>query len=215
MIMEVIPSINCPDEASVRKKLDVLTAFLSPGAFVHLDITDGVFSQHPTWGDARAWAAIGSPFALEVHMMVEDPLQYADDWFSAGAERLIVHAETLSESTLHGLRDMANIHKGELMLTSRPETTNDELNRWIKHFSQFQVLSVSPGSAGQAFLPFSLEKIRFLREAAPDATIEVDGGINLETVRLVKDAGADVIVSASYLFDSADPKKTFEELIKI
>lgn len=213
--MEVIPSINCPDEESVRKKIDVLTAFLSPGAFVHLDVTDGIFTQHPTWGDARAWASIGSPFVLEVHLMAEDPLRYADDWFAAGAERLIVHAETLSDRVLHSLREMANVHKGELMLTSKPETTNDEILPWVQHFTQFQVLSVAPGSAGQKFLPFSLEKIRLLREASPDATIEVDGGINLETARLVKDAGADVIVSASYLFDSADPKKTFEALIKI
>ena len=213
--MEVIPSINCVDERGVRSRLDALKNFLPHGSFVHFDATDGVFSRHATWNDARAWGALGVPFAFEVHLMVENPLDYADDWFVAGAERLIVHAETLSDAVLHGLREMADVHKGELMLTSKPETTNDEIYPWIRHFTKFQVLSVEPGSAGQKFLPCALEKIRFLRESSPNATIEVDGGIDLETARLVKYAGADTIVSAHYLFDNDNPQKAFEELMKI
>jgi len=213
--MDVIPSINCKDDACVLEKINVLKKFLEPGAFVHCDVTDGVFSQHITWGDPRAWAAIKSPFALEVHLMVEFPLEYADDWFAAGARRLIVHAETLSGGALHGLLEVADRHQGELMLSSRPETTNDEIHALIPRFAKFQVLAVAPGAAGQEFLPFALEKMRFLREMSPDATIEVDGGINPQTARLAKSAGADTVVSAHYLFDNADPKKAFEDLKNI
>jgi len=213
--MDVIPSINCSDEQCVREKIDVLKKFLEPGAFVHCDVTDGVFSAHKTWGDPRMWMAIKSPFALEVHLMVEFPLEYADDWFSAGARRLVVHAETLEGGVLHGLREVADRHQGELMLTSKPETPDDEFRMLIPQFTKFQVLAVAPGAAGQEFLPFALEKIRFLRELSPDATIEVDGGMNPETARLAKSAGADTVVSAHYLFDNADPKKAFEDLANL
>jgi ribulose-phosphate 3-epimerase len=74
------------------------------------------------------------------------------------------------------------------------------------------VLAVQPGPAGQTFLPFVEEKIRFLREAVPDAIIEVDGGMNPDTARLVKVMGADTIVSSNYIFSAADPKKAYEEL---
>ncbi len=213
--MVVIPSINCADIRGVRDRIAVLKNILEPGAYVHLDVTDGVFSRHATWGDPRGWMELGAPFALEVHLMVEFPVEYADDWFSAGAKRLIVHAETLSPPVLHALRELADRHRGELALTSRPETTSDELVPFVSQFARFQVLSVAPGSAGQQFLPFALEKIRFLRDASPDATIEVDGGMTPETARLAKSAGADALVSAHYLFDNADPKKAFEELTKI
>jgi ribulose-phosphate 3-epimerase len=213
--MEVIPSLNCKDAACAREKIEVLKTFLPSGAYVHLDVTDGVFSQHATWNDPRGWAALAAPFALEVHLMVEHPLDYADDWFAAGARRLVVHAETLSGNVLHGLRALADRHKEGLVLTSKPETTNDEIEPFVSQFSKFQVLSVSPGAAGQAFQPFALEKIRFLREMSPNATIEVDGGVNPDTARRAKAAGADTLVSAHYLFDNNDPKSAFEELMKI
>jgi ribulose-phosphate 3-epimerase len=86
------------------------------------------------------------------------------------------------------------------------------MNPYLKHSRLFQVLAVQPGPSGQPFLSSVLEKIRFLREEHPDATIEVDGGINLETAKLVKEFGADTIVSSSYIFNSPDPKRAYQEL---
>jgi ribulose-phosphate 3-epimerase len=77
------------------------------------------------------------------------------------------------------------------------------------------VLAVQLGAAGQQFLSFTEEKVRFLREEMPDATIEVDGGMTPETARRVKKVGADTIVSASYIFNAVDPKKAYEELREI
>ena len=77
------------------------------------------------------------------------------------------------------------------------------------------MLAVQPGPVGQEFLPFVCEKIKFLREEFPDAIIEVDGGMNPETAGQVKEAGADTIVSASYIFNAVDPKKAYEELCTI
>lgn len=91
----------------------------------------------------------------------------------------------------------------------------EDIVPYLKNFVAFQVLAVEPGPAGQKFLPFATEKVRFIREALPDAIIEVDGGMDLETARRVKDAGADTITSSHYIFDSADPKKAYEELSAI
>lgn len=213
--MNVIPSINCKDAPCARKKIEILKAFLPPQNFVHLDVTDGVWSAHETWNDPKGWAALKPPFMLEVHLMVEFPMEHAEDWLAAGARRLIVHAETLKNEVLHGLLQAANRYHAELVLTSKPETTNDELEPFLTRFASFQVLAVNPGAAGQEFLPFAIDKIRFLRESSPDATIEVDGGVNLETAKLAKAAGADAVVSAHYIFDAHDPSKAYAALEKI
>jgi ribulose-phosphate 3-epimerase len=150
---------------------------------------------------------------------VEQPEDHADDWFTAGARRLVVHAETVTHASLRRLLDLADQHHGEIMLSSMPDADPEAVERLAHGFDErltaLQVLAVLPGAAGQKFLSEDLEKIMVLRQASPSAIIEVDGGMNPETARLVKTAGADTIVSASYIFGSGDPKKAYEELRKI
>ena len=214
--MNVIPVINCPDSECVQKKLEIAKTFLAPGALIHLDVTDGVFSTHATWHDPFAWARLGSPFPLEVHLMVEQPEDHADNWFTAGARRLVVHAETVTHASLRRLLDLADQRHGEIMLSSMPDADPETVGRLAHGFGEritaLQVLAVPPGAAGQKFLPNDLEKIMVLRQTSPNAIIEVDGGMNLETAQLVKTAGADTIVSASYIFGSKDPNVAYEEL---
>jgi ribulose-phosphate 3-epimerase len=213
--MKVIPVINCPDVECVQKKIAVAKTFLAEGDWLHLDVTDGSFATYQTWADSLEWGKLKSPFALEVHLMVEHPEEYVDDWLAAGARRLIVHTESLTPQSMHEILSTAARYHGEVMLSSKPESISEELTLYFRYFAAFQVLAVQPGSAGQKFLPFVTEKIRFLREELPDAIIEVDGGMNLETALQVKEAGADTIVSASYIFNAADPKKAYEELSAI
>jgi ribulose-phosphate 3-epimerase len=179
---------------------------------MHLDISDGTFDGCNTWADPLAWVALKSPFALEVHLMVEHPERRADDWLAAGARRLIVHLETLTPQSLHEIVSAAARYNAEVMISSKPDSATDEYVPYLRDFSALQVLAVPPGPAGQTFLPFVTEKIRMIREALPDAIIEVDGGMNPETARQVKDAGADTIVSSNYIFNAADPKKAYEDL---
>jgi ribulose-phosphate 3-epimerase len=213
--MKVIPVINCPDVACVQKKLDVAKTFLKEGEIMHLDVSDGTFDASNTWADPMAWDALKSLFALEVHLMVEHPEVRVDDWLAAGARRLIVHLETLTPQSLHEIVSAAARYNAEVMISSRPDSIAEEYVPYLRDFSAFQVLAVPPGPAGQTFLPFVAEKIRFLRDALPDAIIEVDGGMNPETARRAKDAGADTIVSSNYIFNAADPKKAYEELGEI
>ncbi len=213
--MKVIPVINCPDIVCAEKKIDIMKTFLKEGDLLHLDVTDGSFATHKTWADPLAWASLRSPFGAEIHLMVDHPEEYVDNWFTAGARRLILHAESLSSESLHEIISAAKRYHVELMLASKPESAPEDMLPYIKHFSAFQVLAVQPGPAGQKFLPFITEKVQFLREELPDAIIEVDGGITPETARLVAAVGADTVVSSSYIFNATDPKKAYEELLAI
>lgn len=213
--MKVIPVINCPDIECVRKKLDVAKTFLKEGDLLHLDVTDGSFSTHKTWAEAIEWPKLKAPFGLEVHLMVDHPENYIDDWCVAGARRLIVHAESLTSQSVHEILGAAARYQAEVMLSSKPESESEDLLPYFKHFHAFQVLAVQPGPAGQAYLSFVDDKIRFLREEFPNATIEVDGGMGPLTVWRVKELGADTITSESYIFGNADPKKAYEELSAI
>jgi ribulose-phosphate 3-epimerase len=213
--MKVIPVINCPDVACVQKKIAIAKTFLREGDFLHLDVTDGSFATPRTWADPLEWEKLKSPFALEVHLMVEHPEEWVDDWLAAGARRLIVHAESLTPQSMHEIISTAARYHVEVMLSSKPESISEELTPYLRYFAAFQVLAVQPGPEGQEFLPFVCEKIRFLREESPDAIIEVDGGMNPETARQVKEVGADTIVSSSYIFNATDPKKAYEELCAV
>lgn len=215
--MEVIPVINCRDRdlECVEDKLARARKFLRAGDWLHLDVADGVFTFGKSWRNAREWAYLRPEFNLEVHLMVEHPEKYLSDWIAAGAKRFIFHQEVLTLAAAENLAKIARKRRVEAMLSSVPHTTTAELWPYLKFFSHYQVLAVHPGPAGQKFLPAALQKIKFLRNFAPSATIEVDGGITPETARLVKNAGANAIVSSSYIFGSKNPKSAYKKLQKV
>jgi len=227
--MEVIPVINCADAECVRQKIEAAKTFLPEGNFLHLDVTDGVFATHETWNDPAGWIGMAPPFGLEVHLMVGHPEKYAESWLGAGAKRLIVHVETLgdfavgpkdegNESILKELLQKCAAHGADLMLALRPETPVEAFEPFLGAGNSFafQVLAVHPGPAAQEFLPEALKKTKAVRSlVGANAIIEVDGGMNTLTARLVKDAGASAIVSASYIFNSADPNRAYQELCGI
>lgn len=213
--MEVIPVINCTEKACAEEKIAVAKTFLKDGEFLHVDVADGAFTFHKTWNDTAGWQAIRSPFPLEVHLMVEDPREYLAPWLAAGAKRFIIQIETVDGDSMRDIVSECKKEQAEVMLSSNPETPVEDLTPYLHDTSRFQVLTVNPGLAGQKFLPLTLEKVKWLKYAIPHAIIEVDGGITLETAKWVKEAGADIIVSASYIFGSRDPKKAYEELKKI
>ena len=103
----------------------------------------------------------------------------------------------------------------EVMLALNPETSIEEILPYLDSFLFVQLLAVSPGPSGQDFNSLILEKIELLRERSLDIVIEVDGGMNLETAKAVKEAGTDIITSASYIFDSVNPAAAYELLLKV
>jgi ribulose-phosphate 3-epimerase len=213
--MGVFPVINATDLESVKQTLEKVKTFLPEGGFVHLDIADSAFTFHKTWNNPEEWIALHAPYQLEVHLMVEKPEQEIEPWTKAGARRFIIHVEEINDDILARVFAQCEKHGVGIALSSNPETTVDQLAPYLKHFSMFQVLSVHPGLSGQNFLPLVVEKIAWLRREWPHAIIEVDGGMNAETARIVKNAGADFIVSSNYIFGDGDPKIAYGILNQI
>lgn len=213
----IIPGINCRDFETAAAQAKQISEFSS---WAHLDVSDGVFTPSVSWGNLEEFSFLTSELPMlrfEVHLMVVNPEEVIEGWLKNGAERAIVHLEAISNP--HLILETAKKAGGEVMLAISPGTSAEMLLPYLNPpaggFSAFQILAVSPGPSGQEFNESVLTKIRFLRERAPNAIIEVDGGINPETAKLAKEAGANILVSTSYIMDSPDPKGAYEELSKI
>lgn len=213
--MEIIPAINCLDLECVEEKLKICDSFLPKDGWIHLDVADARFTFNKTWGDPSLWLKFKNHFQLEVHLMVEEPEKVVGEWIKAGAKRIIVHVEAVTPETAAQISKMARGERVEIMLSSNPHTLKDALKPYLKLFPGFQVLAVNPGYTGQHFLPSTLEKLKFLRHSSSSAKIEVDGGINRETAKLAKAAGATIVAAASYIFGVKDPQKAYEALKRI
>lgn len=211
--MQIIPAINCQDFETLSLQLDKASMFLPDGGWVHIDVVDGLFSKNITWNNPDELQILKSSYSglnFEIHLMVENPDEFVEVWFMNGAGRVIVHLEAVNNPDY--ILDIASRYDGEVMLSVIPSTPADLLMPHVGSFSSFQILAVDPGFTGQKFSLESLEKIKFLRNVSPSAKIEVDGGINPETARLAKIAGADYAVSASYIFNDINPQESYEEL---
>jgi ribulose-phosphate 3-epimerase len=213
-MLEIIPAVNChyKDFACVSIKTRIAESF---ARWVHIDVADGRYTFNKTWSDPARWAGMKTSLKLEVHLMAEEPLSLVHEWLKAGAARIIVHVETISEQSWKEIFEAAHASHSELMLSTNPETAVSALEPYLGDCKSFQVLCVHPGIAGQNFLPLTMQKVKTLRERFPDATIEVDGGMNLENARLAKDAGANIIVSATTIFNEGVPLLMYERLKEI
>src|SRR5512140_3675653 len=218
--MDIYPVLNCREATEIEAGVRSLRTFLPATGWIHLDIADGIFTPHKTWNEPTAWPSFRANYNLEVHLMVEDPERQAPAWFAVGARRVIIHYESLTDrqhqaSNKKPQEIMESIlsdcwrANAELFLSTNPETPIHALKPFFEKCTGAQVLSVHPGLAGQKFLPAMLEKVEFLRKTFPNATIEVDGGINPETGRMVRRVGADVATAGSYIFQSPDPAKAY------
>jgi ribulose-phosphate 3-epimerase len=213
--MQVIPAINAPDFETAKEQIKEAVEF---SEWVHLDITDGVFSPAVLWGSPEELQKLtNSPthqLKFEVHLMVSNPEGVIDYWLRTGlVKRVIIHLEAMTDSVY--ILAKCKKYDAEAMLAINPGTEVERLLAHKEDFKNFQVLAVAPGWAGQKFNQKMIDKIKFLRANMPNAIIEVDGGINPQTAKLCKKAGADVVISASYIFSGDNPRKRFEELLRI
>ncbi len=208
--MQVIPSINVSDFESVKNLISEAVKFTD---WIHIDVGDGIFTPNSTWGNPQEFSSLKSKIQnlkSEIHLMIESPDAVVLPWLEVGVKRVIIHVESVEDPD--SLIEICKTFGGELGLAISPETDVKELNVYFNKVKFYQVLAVNPGLSGQEFNKSALEKIEFLRKEVPDAIIEVDGGINPETACMVKKAGADIIVSGSYFWNSDDPESAFREL---
>lgn len=223
-MLELLPVLNCRDARSVEERLRWAEQLRQSGAsWVHLDVADGRFTFHRTWHDPQGWPGFKSKLQLEVHLMAEEPEKLVPAWLEAGARRIIVHYEALFDPALRphpvdgrailsSLAEQCATHHCRLILALNPETSVVKVNAVSDLVHDYQILAVTPGLPGQHFHTLVLDKIRFLRAKFPDATIEVDGGINVETAALCRAAGANVLTSDTFLAQSPDPHRAFTEI---
>jgi len=212
--MEVIPAINCPDFDCVKQKIKQIKEI--QGSWVHIDVADGQFTKSVSWNKPDDLLGLEelAEINLEIHLMVEEPQAVVEDWLRVGGRRIIVHQEALGDGWPIIL-DKVTHYDAQIALAIKPETSAQVLLPYLDFVEMIQLLAVEPGPSGQQFNPVVLEKIKFLKKEKSNIKIEIDGGINPETAKLVKRAGADIIVSASFIFESPDPRSAYLELISL
>ncbi|MCL5004552.1 MAG: ribulose-phosphate 3-epimerase [Patescibacteria group bacterium] len=217
--MRIIPAINCQDFECVKDKLQKTAEF--GAGWAQIDIADGKFTKHKTWDNPEEFKILNLKFKInvEVHLMVENPLDVMNEWIEAGAKRIIVHIESIEISNLKSQNSKLNLKNIEIGLALNPNTPVENLLSYlatIDDSKQFvQLLAVEPGLSGQKFQPQILEKIKFLKKNYSNVIIEVDGGINPETAKMCKEAGADILVVGSYIWESNNSLGAYKELAAI
>ena len=184
----------------------------SGAQWLHFDVMDGEFVENITFGSSvlRAVKPYSRAFK-DVHLMVAHPMRQVRLFADAGAENITFHVESDCDpkaviDEIHRLGVKAGI-------SLKPGTPVSAVEPFIGCADMILVMTVEPGYGGQGFIPSTLDKIRRIRELAPDKDIEVDGGINPETSRLVREAGANVLVAGTYLFRSEDMSAAVESLL--
>lgn len=205
---EIIPVIIPKDFDEVKEKIKLVESYTD---WFQLDIIDGTFVENDiTWNNPKDLESFKTKLKLEVHLMIREPEKHVDKWIKSGVKRIIFHFEATRkwESIIKKIRK-AGIEVG---MAINPETSIDVVDQFIEDLDLVLIMTVNPGLSGQKFLKKSLDKIKKLREKYPDVDIQVDGGINLETIPEVIKAGANLLVIGSAIFKSKDIEKVIKEL---
>lgn len=201
--MIISPSVLSLHYDEMKKQTEELNA--SGAEWMHFDVMDGHFVPNLTFGPdiLKGFCRISDLFK-DVHLMVTDPVFFADIFIDAGADLITFHQEVLTDEEIHSL--IRHIHERgrKAGISIKPGTGIDTLRPFLGEADLFLIMSVEPGFGGQKFIPSSAEKItdlkNMIRESGSSALIQVDGGINAETAKTACDAGADVLVAGSYVF---------------
>lgn len=209
MDIKISPSVLASDFANLEAELKKCS---DGGAeLIHLDVMDGHFVPNISIG-APVIAALDkvcdTPF--DVHLMISDPLFYIDDFIKAGADIITFHVECESdiEKTIDKIVDAGC----KAALAVKPNTPIDAVYPYLDKLAMVLVMTVEPGFGGQSFMESTMPKIKELRAKCPNIDIQVDGGINAETVKIAGRAGANVFVAGSAVFKSDDPAATIKLL---
>ena len=209
MQVKISPSMLASDYANLEAELKKCS---DAGAdLIHLDVMDGHFVPNISIG-APVIAAMKKvcdvPF--DVHLMISDPYFYIDDFIKAGADIITFHTEC--ESDISKTIDKIIASGCKAALAVKPNTPVEEVYPYLDRLSMVLVMTVEPGFGGQSFMEGTMPKIEALRKKCPDIDIQVDGGINLQTVKIASRAGANVFVAGSAVFNSENPADAINAL---
>jgi ribulose-phosphate 3-epimerase len=215
-MVQLVPSILSADFSKLA--LEIEAAERGGGSVIHIDIMDGHFVPNLTMGPpvVKSLRKVTS-LPLDCHLMIENPDNFIEEFALAGANWIGVHYEACPH--LHRTLQLIAQHGMEPAVVINPATRVDFLVEILPMVHHVLVMSVNPGFGGQKFIEFSLDKIRQLVELRADLglnfSIEVDGGVAHDTIASVVEAGADLLVSGSAVFDSGQPEKEAKTLLKM
>lgn len=211
MDMKISPSMLACDFANMGAEANKCAA--GGAHLLHLDVMDGHFVPNISFG-APVIAGLSKVCDLpfDVHLMISQPLRYIDDYADAGADLITFHLE--SDDDPNAVIDKILARGCKPAIAIKPGTTAEAVLPYADRLAMVLVMTVEPGFGGQSFMADMMPKLTLLRSRYPHLDLQVDGGINLETVKAAAKAGANVFVAGSAVFKSADPAATIAGLCR-
>ena len=213
---KIAPSILAADFANLQRDVEMLNE--SDADYIHVDIMDGLFVPNISFGIPVTEAIHRhARKPLDVHLMIMDPDNYLEAFKNAGASIISVHYEACKHlnRSLQAIRQLG-IKAG---VAINPHTPVELLSDSLEMLDLVCIMSVNPGFGGQKFIENTYSKVSRLKEMidtkGSETLIEIDGGVNLDNAPKLMEAGADILVASSFVFNSSNPKETISELKNI
>lgn len=214
-MLKVAPSILSADFVNLERDIRALS--VAGADYVHVDVMDGLFVPNITIG-IPVVAAIRkiTDLPLDVHLMIDRPLRYVDDFCKAGSDILTVHVEADSEENTIAALKRIRENGVKAAISVKPKTTAVAVLPYLPYCDLILVMTVEPGFGGQSFMQDMMPKLKQIRSYIdaqnPTCELEVDGGINEKTAKICAENGANVFVAGSAYFKAEDPSAFVQAL---
>ena len=214
--MLVSPSLLSADFGNLERDVKMINA--TEATYIHIDIMDGVFVPNISFGfPVLKYIKKEAEKPLDVHLMIVEPQKFINEVKAMGAEIMTVHDEACLhlDRVIHQIKDMGM----KAGVSLNPSTPVSLLKNIIGDIDVVLLMSVNPGFGAQKFIPYTLDKVRELRalidSTGSKAIIEIDGGVNADTGKLLAEAGCDMLVAGNYVFSAANPAEAVRTLIEL
>ncbi len=214
---KIAPSLLSADFSKLQE--DIALVEQGGADLLHVDVMDGHFVPNITFGPFIVKAIKKcATIPLDVHLMIEKPERYVEDFVKAGADYLTVHVEACTH--IHRVLQQIRATGAKAGVSLNPGTPLSSIEEVLGDVDLILIMSVNPGFGGQSFIEGALDKIKRLRKMLSDrgldhVEIEIDGGVKLDNIATVAAAGVDIFVSGSGIYKAADPKKMIAEMKEI
>lgn len=210
MKVKIAPSILSADFGCLAKELKRIE--IAGADMVHIDVMDGHFVPNITIGPVVVkYIKQNTGLTLDVHLMIENPQKYIDDFIAAGSNMITVHIETISAAQIKALKPKLKARGIKLGISLNPDTALEKIKGVLNSVDFVLIMSVYPGFSGQEFIPQVLPKIKKLRSIFT-GDIAVDGGVNDKVAAKVIQAGANILAAGSYVFGAKNVKLAIERI---